>query len=60
VKIALALAWVVALDGYRVAGSEDYGNVKALSLAPAMKVVVWQDGRYFEVEERRDRINYFR
>ena len=51
---------VVGLDGYVVRDRSHYGDVKALSIAPTMKLTVWHDGTYVEVEERRDRINDFR
>ena len=51
---------VVGLDGYVVKDPHHYGDVKALNVAPEMKLTVWHDGRYVEVVEKRDRINYFR
>jgi S1-C subfamily serine protease len=51
---------VVALDGYRVLDGNHYGSVKALGIGPKMVLTVWHDGRYVEIEEKRDRINYFK
>jgi hypothetical protein len=51
---------LVGIDGHRVDDQETYGNLKATSIAPRMKLTVWHGGKYVEVEEDRDRIMYFK
>ena len=51
---------LVGIDGHRVDGQDAYGNLKATSIAPRMKLTVWHGGKYVEIEEDRDRIMYFK
>jgi tetratricopeptide (TPR) repeat protein len=50
---------LVGLDGYRVDSRESYGNLKATSVAPTMKLTVWHDSKYVEIDETRDLVQYF-
>jgi tetratricopeptide (TPR) repeat protein len=46
----MAGAIVVALDGWGVRNLEQFQAVRAFSRSPEMKLIVWQEGRYREVE----------
>lgn len=41
---------VVALDSHPVFSEETYAFVRAMSDAPVMDLVIWRDGKYFEVK----------
>ena len=48
--VLMAGAVVVALDGWRVHNLEQFEAVRAFSRSPRMTLVVWQGGRYRDVE----------
>jgi hypothetical protein len=51
---------LVGIDGHRVDDQTTYGNLKATSIAPRMKLTVWHGGKYVEIEEQRDHLMYFK